>query len=262
MRPRNAQHQGEPGSYEPMSVDDEDRLQRNRPRRSAITRAICCASLLLSLYVAAVFFALRDIAPMVQPDTATLQTRRPLAADPVPPIYTTTHAPATRPLSDCIKPGNLIDEAVATCHYGQYPRVMAQTNGQGMVSAQYMAGFKADRPATQKNPPTPPTLHTPPTHENRAELASVEQATIWQWDGKRTYFAQWLVEANRIDDSSGCGNYRRGSVEFRECRKGAKVYFRDQCQSWGKRWDQSGGAGSKAAQERFCSAASSFNPIG
>ncbi|MFS2158256.1 hypothetical protein ACCD10_12955 [Pseudomonas sp. Pseusp122] len=184
---------------------------------------------------------------MVQPDTETLQTRRPLAADPVPPIYTTTHAPATRPLSDCIKPGNLIDEAVATCHYGQYPRVMAQTNGQGMVSAQYMAGFKADRPVT---------------HENRAELASVEQATIWQWDGKRTYFAQWLVEANRIDDSSVCGNYRRGSVEFRECRKGAKVYFRDQCQSWGKRWDQSGGAGSKAAQERFCSAASSFNPIG
>lgn len=247
MRARNARDQGEPGSFESISADDEDRLQRNRPRRSAITRAVCCASLLLSLYVAAVFFALRDIAPMVQPDTATLQTRRPLAADPVPPIYTTTHAPATRPLSDCIKPGNLIDEAVATCHYGQYPRVMAQTNGQGMVSAQYMAGFKADRPVA---------------HENRAELASVEQATIWQWDGKRTYFAQWLVEANRIDDSSVCGNYRRGSVEFRECRKGAKVYFRDQCHSWGKRWDQSGGAGSKAAQERFCSAASSFNPIG
>ncbi|MCS3469293.1 hypothetical protein M2401_003031 [Pseudomonas sp. JUb42] len=247
MSARNYRDLEKPGSYEPLSVDDEDRPQRNRKRRSGITRAVCWASLVLALCMAAVVFAFRDLPPLVKPDAIAFQTPYPVVADPVPPIYTTTHAPAKRPLSDCIKPGNLIDEAVATCHYGQFPQATTQTNGAGLVSAQYMARLKADRPAP---------------HQNRTALASVEQATIWQWDGKRTYFAQWLVEANRIDDSSVCGNYRRGSVEYRECRKGAKVYFRDQCQSWGKRWDQSGGVGSKVAQERFCSAASNFNPIG
>lgn len=248
MSAMNHRDQGERIPYEPLSADDGDRLPRNAPRRTGFVSALCCILFLLLLGLAAAFYALRHYTSRLQPDGAPgVQAAHTTVSDPVPPIYTTTRAPAARPLMDCIKPDNLIDEAVATCHYGQYPQTMAQSSGPGMVSAQYMARFKADRPAPR---------------QVRSPREGIEQATIWQWDGKRTYFAQWLVEANRIDDGSVCSNYRRGSIEYRECRKGAKVYFRDQCKEWGKRWDQNGAAVSRFTQERFCSAASTFNPMG
>lgn len=243
----NHRDQGERVLYEPISADDDDRPRRRSPRRPGVARTLGCVFFLLLLCLTAAVYALKHYTSLLQPASPGTQASRIPASDPVPPIYTTTPAPTPRPLLDCIKPDNLIDEAVATCHYGQYPQAATQANGPGMVSAQYMARFKADRP---------------PPHQTRSAREGIEQATIWQWDGKRTYFAQWLVEANRIDDGSVCGNYRRGSIEYRECRKGAKVYFRDQCKEWGKRWDQSGAAASRFAQERFCSAASMFNPMG
>lgn len=246
MSAMNHRDQGERAPYEPISADDGDRLPRSAPRRTGIVSSVCCLLFLLLLCLAAAFYVLKHYTSLLHPDAPGAQGRA-TVSDPVPPIYTTTRAPTTRPLLDCIKPDNLIDEAVVTCHYGQYPQVVVQGNGPGMVSAQYMARFKADRPAP---------------HQTHTTNEGIEQATIWQWDGKRTYFAQWLVEANRIDDGSVCGNYRRGSIEYRECRKGAKVYFRDQCKEWGKRSDQNGAAVSRFAQERFCSAASTFNPMG
>ncbi|RMT81860.1 hypothetical protein ALP40_04797 [Pseudomonas viridiflava] len=80
----------------------------------------------------------------------------------------------------------------------------------------------------------------------------VESAVVWQWDRKRTYIAEWSVAGNQIDDTSVCRNWRRGSIEYRECRKGAKVYFKEQC----KRLPESG------ARQRYCSKASGFSPLG
>lgn len=245
MSAMNHRDQGERACHESISADDSDRVPRRSSRRSV--RYLGCRLFLLLLCLSAAFYGLKYYPSRLQPVATDAQASTATASTPVPPIYTTTAAPTALPLVDCIKPDNLIDEAVVTCHYGHYPQATAQTTGSGMVSAQYMARFKAERPV-------PHRAHS--AHEG------IEQATLWQWDGKRTYFAQWLVEANRIDDTSVCSNYRRGSIEYRECRKGAKVYFRDQCREWGKRWEQNAAAVSRSAQERFCNAASTFNPMG
>jgi hypothetical protein len=104
-----------------------------------------------------------------------------------------------------------------------------------MVSAAYLAQFKAERRETEKR------------HEQ-----FMESHTIRGWDGKGWYIARWQVVDNWIDSTSVCANYRRGSIEFRECRKGAKVWLKEQCRS-GTNQD---------ALQRYCSAASGFNPMG
>lgn len=172
----------------------------------------------------------------------------PTSSNPVPPIYTREALVAPKPLADCIKPDNIIDEAVATCRYGQFPRAAQAPDAQGMVSDSYMAKYKNEQ--------------SPPARTKRLTAYNIERATVWQWDGKRTYAAEWAINSNRIDGTSVCANYRRGSIEYRECRKGAKVYFREKCREWGKRRDKDGSDASQAIEERFCSAGESFNPLG
>lgn len=178
------------------------------------------------------------------------QSPAPLSAArsvPVPPIYTQDALiNAPKPLADCIKPDNIIDEAVATCRYGQFPRAVVDPNAQGMVSASYMAKYKNEQP---------------PARTKRLTAYNVEQATVWQWDGKRTYAAQWAINDNRIDGTSVCANYRRGSIEYRECRKGAKVYFREKCREWGRRLEKNRNEAGEASEQRFCSAGEGFNPL-
>ncbi|KFE57474.1 hypothetical protein IV01_03910 [Pseudomonas syringae] len=172
---------------------------------------------------------------------------KPAISNPVPPIYTSDALIAPKSLADCIKPDNIIDEAVATCRYGHFPRASNDPTAQGMVTESYMARYKADQQ---------------PARTKRITAYNIETATIWQWDGKRTYAAEWAINDNRIDGSSVCGNYRRGSIEYRECRKGAKVYFREKCREWGKRWSADHQDASKAMEQRFCSAGDGFNPLG
>ncbi|MDH4609833.1 hypothetical protein E8F12_14910 [Pseudomonas sp. BN102] len=35
---------------------------------------------------------------------------------------------------------------------------------------------------------------------------------------------------NRIDGASVCANHKRGSIDYRECRKGAKQFFKEKCE--------------------------------
>lgn len=171
----------------------------------------------------------------------------PVSSNPVPPIYTKEALVAPKPLADCIKPDNIIDEAVATCRYGQFPRATEDPDARGMVSASYLAKYKSEQQQ--------------PARTKRVTASNVERGTVWQWDGKRTYAAEWTINDNRIDGGSVCANYRRGSIEHRECRKGAKVYFREKCREWGKRRDKNSSDASQAAEERFCSAGDGFNPL-
>ena len=104
-----------------------------------------------------------------------------------------------------------------------------------MVSADYLARF-----------------HSP--HERGATASRAvapETYFITGWDGQSEYLATWQVNGNDIDHSSVCSNYRRGSIDYRECRKGAKRWFKDQCI---KNSDAD-------ARSRYCSAASSFSPM-
>lgn len=170
--------------------------------------------------------------------------------DPVVQTSTALAPTAPQPLNDCIKDGNVIDESVVRCRYGELPVAQdVPTEPQGMVSATYLENFKANR---QQRPST------------TANSSSVEHDSSWveKWSGGGSYLAEWTVFSNYIDSTSVCANHRRGSVDYRECRKGAKQFFKQKCRDWSTSWDDNHDDNSKVMQQRYCSAANSFSPMG
>ncbi|GFM66472.1 hypothetical protein Q1J52_14590 [Pseudomonas lijiangensis] len=234
-------------SYEHFSADEEDAAHYVRRHSSNFS------TFYRNLLALLIFMALSSYGVLYYSGVLRLIANN-SASPPIHKVTQTTVSPAPaqtsqrpQPLADCIGPDNVIDEAVATCRFGQFPRATQNHEAQGMVSDRFMAQYMADQQAPQAG---------------RASVESVEWATVNQWDKKRTYRAVWSITDNRIEGSSVCTNWPRGSIEYRECRKGAKVYFREQCKSWSRQWDRSHAGSSKAAQQRYCSAGEGFNPLG
>lgn len=116
---------------------------------------------------------------------------------------------------------------------------------------------------------TPPAVHrvttaTPNTNERRSRTVNRERTSIWikSWNGGTDYLAEWMAVNNYIDGTSVCGNHRRGSIDYRECRKAAKQHFHEQCRTWRARFDGDRKDHSERMRTRYCGAASSFNPMG
>ena len=85
---------------------------------------------------------------------------------------------------------------------------------------------------------------------------------IKSWNGGSNYLAEWIAFDNYIDGTSVCGNHRRGSIDYRECRKAAKQHFHEQCRTWRARFDGDRKDHSERMRIRYCGAASSFSPMG
>lgn len=162
---------------------------------------------------------------------------QPVAQEPPPA--------AAKPLDNCIKHGNVIDESVLNCRFGDVPRPAAAPASQGMVSDRYLAEFKSG--ATRKEEP------------RRRPYTQVSM-TIREWDGSDRYRAQWRQYDNRIDQDSVCENFANGSVERRECRKSAQVHFKELCREWTRRAARDRDQKSGDARERYCEVAGSFTP--
>ncbi len=133
----------------------------------------------------------------------------------VPNNLTSAPMPSSQPLADCIKPGNVIDSSVVNCRYGELPRAAESAPSQGMVSAEYLAQYQADKANGSSG-----------TSRQSGGSDSTQQ-WVRKWDGNGQYLAHWQSIDNRIDSSSVCSNHKRGSIDYRGCRKAAKVYFRD-----------------------------------
>lgn len=153
---------------------------------------------------------------------------------------------AVKPLDTCLKDGNVIDDNVLNCRFGQLPRPTRNVAPQGLVSASYMADFKADQSRSK-------AVRTAPQ-------AEVSRIAIREWDGRNRYQAQWRSIDNRVEDSSVCANFPDESVERRECRKAAKVYFKEACSDWGIRARRDRDDASKRMEQRYCEAMNSFQP--
>ncbi len=196
--------------------------------------------------------------PAVETQSSQAEPEADPTASPVPvalrqePYVVPTPAPAStaqnvpvQPLDNCLKNGNVIDESVLNCRFGQVPRPTQAEPAKGMVSASYMADFKADaaRPTARQ-----------------ARPYKVATVSIREWDGHNRYRAQWRVYDNTIDGDSVCENFLARSVERRECRKSAQVNFREECREWSKRASRDRDPESKNAELRYCEAASTFTP--
>lgn len=116
---------------------------------------------------------------------------------------------------------------------------------QGMVSAQYLAHFKAGNGRTNVAPP---------------RSVQVVTVTIREWDGPNRYAAKWRVEDNVIDQGSVCFNFPGDSIEHRECRRAAQQYFRTQCKDWTRRAEKAHDKGTREARGQACEVAQVFVP--
>ncbi|CZT31510.1 hypothetical protein [Pseudomonas cerasi] len=254
-----------PGQVDVVLGSHPRRKRVDTPRRSrpyglwlaCLIAAACVAGLITSHARGPKALAVPPVVQSVpEPETVEAETQSVAAADPAPaqirktaelvPIAATVAPPApVQPLDDCMKNGNVIDEAVANCRFGQVPRPAQAESATGMVSADYMADFKANasRNSTRSSKPY-----------------SVATASIREADGRNRYRAQWRIYGNTIDGDSVCENFAIRSFERRECRKAAAVNFREQCQEWTKRAARNRDEDSKNAQQRYCEVTTNFSP--
>lgn len=57
----------------------------------------------------------------------------------------------------------------------------------------------------------------------------------WTWVGadrkRQPIYIHWMTSNGWIEFDTVCHNHRRGSIEYRDCRKAAKEYFRHRCKT-------------------------------
>lgn len=149
-----------------------------------------------------------------------------------------------RPLDACMKNGNVIDENVLNCRFGQIPRPAEREQAKGMVSSSYMANYKSELSRSGNARPV-----------KAFSTASVSFRAV---DSRSRYTAHFKIFNNHIDNPSVCMNFSKGSAENRECRRAAVVFFKEACQDWSKRAARDRDEQSKLTQERYCEANSTF----
>lgn len=99
------------------------------------------------------------------------------------------------------------------CHYGAVPRAQELASApRGMVSAAYLTQYKAGRELTPVR--------------TSSSFSFSESHWVPKSDGSGSCLAVWDVHGNRIHYGSLARNHRKGSVEYQECRKGAKQWFK------------------------------------
>lgn len=100
-------------------------------------------------------------------------------------------------------------------------------------------------------PAPKPTLYAANAQSKRVPHKPVLQTDYWTWTGadrKRTRRKiQWQTVNGWIQYHTVCQNERRGSIEYRDCRKAAKEYFVHRCRT--------------EKRKAFCAAENNFNPL-
>jgi len=83
----------------------------------------------------------------------------------------------------------------------------------------------------------PPARYYAANSTSSTQKRSVSRQTHlsnWSWENghnkpRISGQLEWTVVNDQIDYNSVCQNYKRGSLVYRDCRKGAKVAFKKMC---------------------------------
>lgn len=191
----------------------------------------------------------RPVAVVVEPVQAPVETLP--APEPVAPakpdaVPAVRHEAAAKvqPLDECMKNGNVIDENVLNCRFGQVPRPAERESAKGMVSANYMADFKSDTARTQS--------------ERLGKAVTTVSVSFRAVDSRNRYHADFRMFNNHIDNSSVCMNFSKGTAENRECRRAAVIFFKESCLDWTKRAARDRDEQSQQTRDRYCEANRTF----
>lgn len=121
-------------------------------------------------------------------------------------------------------------------------------------------------PKQPVNTYTPQTFKqvSPSSNQNQTRRVQRGRDAQWvdKWSGGGRYLAEWTTRNNYIENGSVCKNHKYGSIDYRECRKGAKQFFKAQCKNWTERYQRDRKDWSYNMKNRYCTAASSFSPMG
>lgn len=174
-------------------------------------------------------------------------------------------------LSEAFEPGTVVihQQAIAepqpqaSIVWTEEEKVRAIASSQNVFSDK---NYTPKQPASTYTPPATHRIAQAPqqTQQRQTKQVSRERTVTWikSWNGGTNYLAEWLSVNNYIDGTSVCANHRRGSIDYRECRKAAKQHFHEKCRTWRARYDSDRKTSSDRMKTRYCSAASSFNPMG
>jgi len=124
--------------------------------------------------------------------------------------------------------------------------------------------YKPKQPVNTYSPPAQQIVssQTPSRSTSRSITRERDGEWIDKWSGGARYYAEWEAVNNHIESSSVCVNHKLGSIDYRECRKGAKQYFKEQCRARGARYQSDRKDLSDQMRQRYCTAGNSFNPMG
>ena len=231
--------------HKPMLVHEPNPVTRPLKRRRTLTLAQLLWLALLLFASLLAWNALEDIeqlqAPVTLFEPADGIDTPPSAQGLVDLSLDQTEVASSADLT-CMRSDGETDDSIIRCHLGKppYPH-------QGAVPRAYRAHHD--------HLPRALVYPADPVRES-------EQHWVEAWGSSDSYLAAWEIVNNRIDDTSVCGNYRKDSVGYSECRKGAKEYFKQKCQDWRVRHDKDEQNKSKWMEERYCSAKSHFDPMG
>mgnify|MGYP007014049324 CR=1 FL=1 len=105
--------------------------------------------------------------------------------------------------------------------------------------------------AVNSIPAPKPALYSSNTQPQRVQHKPVLQTGYWTWTGadkkKTRHKIQWQTVNGWIEYHTVCQNERRGSIEYRDCRKAAKEYFVHRCRT--------------EKRKAFCAAENNYNPL-
>ncbi len=92
------------------------------------------------------------------------------------------------------------------------------------------------RPVANTMQPPPARYYASSSSSNTQKRSESRETNMsnWSWENghKKQRVGgqfQWIVVNDKIDFNSVCQNYKRGSLIYRDCRKGAKVAFKQMC---------------------------------
>jgi hypothetical protein len=90
---------------------------------------------------------------------------------------------------------------------------------------------------TMQPPPARYYASNSPSSTQTRSVSRETHLSNWSWENGHNKQRvggqfQWTVVNDQIDFSSVCQNYKRGSLVYRDCRKGAKVAFKQICSQY------------------------------
>lgn len=182
--------------------------------------------------------------PLVQSPSAAEEAAAPAKRYVAPEVVRHEPLAPVQPLDQCMKNGNVIDENVLNCRFGQVPRPTEREAAKGMVSAHYMADFKSDTAHAQGARP--------------GKVFTTVSVSFRAIDSRSRYHADFRMFNNHIDNNSVCMNFSKATAEHRECRRAAVVFFKESCLDWSKRSAKDRDEQSQQTRDRYCEASRTF----